>query len=123
MDPRRVGPISASPRHHACRLLHERLIGRPIRGLAGWLLAPGASNQPVKSSGRSERPTSERRQGHPLTALRASIALTLPTKPFLNKPLPKDPKTAPRTCPLRFLPSLTMTTSTSVVPSDCDVNV
>src|SRR5262249_51236389 len=59
----------------------------------------------------------------PDPSFRASTALTV----FLSAPprtrLPKTVSTAPSARPLRVLPSRTTTTSSSVVPSGCGVNV
>lgn len=45
----------------------------------------------------------------PAPALRASIALTVPSKAFFSRPFPTVSRTNPSTCPLRFLPSRTTT--------------
>ncbi len=55
--------------------------------------------------------------------LRASIALMLLSNALLRTPLPTVPRTNPRIRPLAFLPSRTMTTSTSVIPSGSRVSV
>ena len=56
---------------------------------------------------------------HRREAPRASMALTLLTNAFFNFPLPTEPRMAESTRPFTFLPSRTMSTSTSVVPSRC----
>ena len=54
---------------------------------------------------------------------RASIALTVLPSSFPSTRLPANPSKNPSACPLKFLPSRTTTTSTSVVPFGCDVKV
>src|SRR5258706_9276683 len=53
----------------------------------------------------------------------ASMALMVFAKAFSKTPLPMVPTTNPSSRPLRFLPSRTTTTLTSVVPSGRRVNV
>jgi hypothetical protein len=58
-----------------------------------------------------------------LVLLRTSMAFTLLANAFPNEPLATVPSRAESTRPLKFLPSRTMTTSTSVVPSGRRVKV
>ena len=51
-------------------------------------------------------------------SLRVSMALTLVVNAFPSERLPAVPSTPASIFPLRFLPSRTMTTSTSVIPLD-----